>query len=193
VIDTEIILASRSQRRLDLLTAAGIRCRPVVADVEEVILPDEPPEALVCRLARLKAFAVAPQFPSDIVLGSDTIVYLEPDVMGKPRDFPEAGEFLARLSGKTHQVYTGVCLCRENPDLLDVWYACTDVTFRSLTADDVENYLACTEPLDKAGAYGIQDQGDLIIEKIYGLRSNVVGLPIEEVIEHLARHIGTDA
>ena len=193
MIDTEIILASRSQRRLDLLTAAGIRCRPVAADVEEVILPDEPPEAIVCRLARLKAVAVAPQFPSDIVLGSDTIVYLEPDVMGKPRDYAEASEFLARLSGKTHQVYTGVCLYRESPDLLDVWYACTDVTFRSLTADDVENYLACTEPLDKAGAYGIQDQGDLIIEKICGLRSNVVGLPIEEVIEHLARYIETDA
>ena len=193
MINIEIILASRSQRRLDLLTAAGIRCRPLAADVEETILPDELPEVLVCRLARLKAVAVAPQFPSDIVLGSDTIVYLEPGVLGKPRDYAEASEFLARLSGKTHQVYTGVCLYRENPHLLDIWYACTDVMFRSLTADDIESYLACTEPLDKAGGYGIQDQGDLIIEKIRGLRSNVVGLPIEEVIEHLGRHIGTDA
>ncbi|MFM1548184.1 MAG: Maf family protein [Lentisphaeria bacterium] len=193
MIDIEIILASRSQRRLDLLTAAGISCRTVAADIEETVLPDEQPEALVCRLARLKAVAVAPQFPSDIVLGSDTIVYQEPDVLGKPADYAQASEFLARLSGKTHQVYTGVCLYRENPHLLDIWYACTDVTFRSLTADDVESYLACTQPLDKAGGYGIQDHGDLIIEKIRGLRSNVVGLPIEEVTERLAGHIDTDA
>jgi septum formation protein len=180
-----IILASQSPRRRELLEGAGIPCTPIPAAIDESTMPGEAPEALVQRLAALKADTVAPQYPDQIVLGSDTIVYLHPEILGKPADLNQARSYLRALSGKTHHVYTGVCMLRLRPAWRQVWHTVTTVTFRSLDDDDIENYLQLTQPLDKAGAYAIQEHGELIIDGICGLRSNVIGLPIEEVIEQL--------
>lgn len=178
-----LVLASASPRRRSLLSGAGIEieCRP--AEIEERLHPGETPEGHVTRLAREKAACVAAQMPQRVVLGADTIVYLDDRIIGKPADLAAARRMIGMLNGKTHQVYTGVCLtCGARTE---VWHCVTAVTFNLLSTDDIERYLAEAEPLDKAGAYAIQDHEALLIARYDGLRSNVIGLPLEEVLEKL--------
>ena len=136
----------------------------------------------LCQLnAHRKARAVAKRIPDALVLGADTLVFLGNEVMGKPATRAEAGQMLGRLQGRTHQVVTGVSLMQLRANRERLFAVSTDVTFRPLSAGQIEHYLSKTNPLDKAGAYGIQEHGDLIVSEISGSFSNVVGLPVEQL------------
>ena len=140
----------------------------------------------LCQLnAHRKARAVAKKIPDALVLGADTLVFLDDEPMGKPADLAEANRMLIRLQGRTHQVVTGVSLIHLRAHRERTFAVSTDVTFRPLTAGQINNYLSKTNPLDKAGAYAIQEHGDLIVSEISGSYSNVVGLPVERVEEEL--------
>jgi len=178
-------LASASPRRRELLAAAGIVCEVCPADADEALLPGEAPAVAVVRLARLKALAVSPRFPDRVVLGADTLVVVDGEALGKPRDLAEARDMLQRLAGRPHEVLTGVCLYRATPADEDAWYTRTVVRFHSLDAAAIEEYLRRVHVLDKAGAYAIQEHGERIVAGIDGPFSNVVGLPVEEVTARL--------
>lgn len=182
---TTLYLASGSPRRAELLTQLGIAFERVLTDVEELRQPQESAEAYVRRLARDKARAGVANAPTDLpVLGADTIVILDGEVLEKPRDAYHAGEMLRRLSGNTHQVMTAVAIA-DGTHLLDCLVV-TEVTFRVLSEDDITRYVACGEPMDKAGAYGIQGLGGCFVRKINGSYHAVVGLPLVETWELLA-------
>ena len=185
--DGILILASASPRRRDLLKQAGIDFEIRTAEVDERPHPGESPEDLVRRLSQAKAEAVSRQNPERLVLGADTIVTLDHHLLGKPNDPEEARLTLRILSGRTHEVLTGVTLRRQSPELSVSWIATTLVRFKKLSETDIEHYLSAVHVLDKAGSYGIQERGELLVEAIDGLHSNVVGLPVEEVAEALAR------
>ncbi|WP_436877788.1 Maf family protein [Siccibacter turicensis] len=181
---TALYLASGSPRRAELLTQLGVSFTRVLIDVEEVRQPHESAEAYVRRLSRDKAQAGVAQAPSDLpVLGADTIVILNGDVLEKPRDAAHASDMLRRLSGQTHQVMTAVTLA-DRTYLLDCLVV-TDVTFRVLSEEDITRYVASGEPMDKAGAYGIQGLGGCFVRKINGSYHAVVGLPLVETWELL--------
>ena len=182
-----LVLASASPRRRQLLADAGLAFTVAPRYVDETMGPDEPPTDMVIRLATIKAESVAPQFPDHVVLGADTIVCIDDQILGKPQDLDHAADMLRRLSGKAHQVLTGVCLSRLCPAKTHAWVATTTVTFRELTDEGITAYLARVDVLDKAGAYAIQENGDLLIDSIDGLYSNVVGLPVEDVVAFLNR------
>ena len=140
----------------------------------------------VCQInAYRKARAVAKKHPDTLVLGADTLVYLDTRLLGKPASLDEAYEMLEQLQGKTHQVVTAICLihCRQHRQR--IFSDITDVTFRPLDAVQIQRYLIQTSPLDKAGAYAIQENGEMIVEKISGSYTNVVGLPVERLREEL--------
>ena len=158
---------------------AGFDTRVIPANIDETALPDEGPFDLVERLARAKAAAVAKEHAEEgePVVAADTIVALNGELLGKPADEPDARRMLHALSGKTHQVATGVCIVRDGnaESFVDI----TDVTFYELSHDEIDAYVTTGEPMDKAGAYGIQGQhGRMLVEKIDGDFYNVVGLPI---------------
>lgn len=173
-----LVLASSSPRRRELLTAAGIAFTVRPADADETALPDETPEAHVRRLAEKKALA-ATLGPGEVVLGADTVVALDNEILGKPRDPDHAREMLQKLSGRRHDVFTAVCL--RTPTTCQVESARTGVWFEPLTAEEIESYLSSGEPFDKAGAYAIQGLASKHIPRIEGSYSNVVGLPVELV------------
>lgn len=177
-----LYLASGSPRRRELLTQLGLRFERLHTDVEEVRRPDEEAEHYVRRLANDKAQAGVAVAERDLpVLGADTIVVLNGDVLEKPRDAAHAAEMLGRLSGQTHQVMTAVALA-DRQQTLDC-LVITDVTFRLLSASDIADYIATGEPMDKAGAYGIQGMGGNFVRKINGSYHAVVGLPLVETGE----------
>lgn len=176
----DIILASGSPRRRELLTQMGLTFRVVVSDVDEGIDKDMPPEDQVYFLSQRKARAVAAltagDCPGALVIAADTIVSFEGEVMGKPHSQEEAVQMLSLLQGKTHQVYTGFTLCQNGRE--DTQVECTSVTFRPMTDAEIAAYAASGEPMDKAGAYGIQGLGGIFVEEIQGDYFNVMGLPI---------------
>ena len=183
-----MILASQSPRRIELMREAGFDTRVIPANIDETALPDEGPFDLVERLARTKAAAVAKEHAKEgePVVAADTIVALDGELLGKPADEADARRMLHALSGKTHQVATGVCIVRDGSaeSFVDI----TDVTFYELTHDEIDAYVATGEPMDKAGAYGIQGRhGRMLVEKIDGDFYNVVGLPIAKVVRALSR------
>jgi len=182
-----LVLASTSPRRRELLAAAGLSCVVVApVDVDETPLPGEAPAALVCRLAEAKAGSVARRYPAHWVLGADTVVWHAGSSLGKPADLAEARAFLRHLAGATHQVYTGVslqCVARASNT---TWSSVAHVTFRSLSDAELTHALTLTNPLDKAGAYAIQEQEAVLIAGFTGLRSTIIGLPVEEVVARLA-------
>jgi septum formation protein len=180
-----LILASASQRRRDLLSEAGIAFEVLPADIDESPLPGETPAAHVLRLARAKAAGVAAGAPRRLVLGADTVVALGTIILGKPDSLDHARAMLAQLAGREHDVLTGVCLRRLEPPADTSWVARTRVRFKPLSAAAIERYCALVNPLDKAGAYAIQEYGDMLVSDIRGLRSTVIGLPVEEVLERL--------
>lgn len=178
----EIILASSSPRRRELLKQIGIRFTIIPPDIDETQLPDESPEAFVQRLSRQKAAQIADVHPESLVLGSDTIVLLDGEVLGKPRDADEAVATLRRLSGKTHTVLTGYALLRRSDRTEIVGMGQADVRFRELDDDEIDSYVAGGSPMDKAGSYGIQeDLGAVFIESIAGDYYTIVGLPVTRV------------
>ena len=182
-----LILASASPRRAELLSQLDVPFQVLASNVPEVeddhLSPFE-----VCQLnAHRKARAVAKKHPDAVVLGADTLVFLGRDVLGKPANTAEAEKMLKRLQGKTHQVVTGLSLIQMRSHRESVFAESTDVRFRSLTPDQISHYLAQINPLDKAGAYAIQDHGELIVEEVSGSFTNVVGLPLERLEAELNR------
>ncbi len=170
----ELILASQSPRRRELLTLLGYPFRVQVASVDET-MEDLPISQAVARLSCRKAAAIGAG-AEQIVIGADTVVVLDGKVLGKPRDAEAAKEMLRSLSGKTHQVMTGVCVQKGEQVLTHT--EVTEVTFRPLTDREIEDYVATKEPMDKAGAYGIQGGAARFVEGIKGDYFNVVGLPV---------------
>lgn len=174
----ELILASKSPRRRALLEQMGLTdFRIVVPDIDEHMDRDLPPAELVRQISEEKARAVAAQVgPEAVVIAADTVVALDGAVLGKPADKEEAFRMLSLLSGGRHQVYTGLTVL-HGARCDSVWEE-TAVTFRALTAEEIEAYIATGEPMDKAGAYGIQGYGALLIQGISGDYYNVMGLPV---------------
>lgn len=180
-----LYLASGSPRRQELLTQLGVTFEKVVPGIEELRRPHEEAQHYVARLAREKAQAGVALAAQDLpVLGADTIVILNGEVLEKPRDEAHAAAMLRKLSGNTHQVMTAVALA-DSQHTLDCLVV-TEVTFRTLSDDDIAAYVASGEPLDKAGAYGIQGLGGCFVRKINGSYHAVVGLPLVETYELLS-------
>jgi septum formation protein len=181
----QVILASASPRRSELLKDIGVEFTVVPADAEEVQPGHLTPHEIAQVNAYRKARVVAKRYPDPLVIGADTIVCLGSRIFGKPVDGAEARKMLAQLQGKTHQVITGVCLVQLSARRQKLFAVSTTVIFRPLTAAQIQEYLKSINPLDKAGAYAIQEHGDKIVEKINGSFSNVVGLPLERLRKEL--------
>lgn len=181
-----VILASSSPRRRELLSLIGIAHDVRPADIDESILPGERPDAHCERLAREKALTLARAADRDaVVIGSDTIVVVEGAILGKPRDRADAARMLRMLSARSHVVLTAVAVARGGRTESGVERV--GVTFRALTDDDIDGYIATGEPLDKAGAYGIQGYGATIVERIEGDYFAVMGLSLTRLVRLLSR------
>jgi septum formation protein len=179
-----VILASQSPRRRELLTLVGIAHTVRPADLDESYFVGEQPSAHCERLAREKAAVVARDAPDALVIGSDTIVVVDGDVLGKPRDETHAAEMLARLSGRSHVVMTAVAVQWRGVEVSAV--EAVGVTFHSLTREDIRAYIATGEPMDKAGAYGIQGYGATIVQRVDGDYFAVMGLPLQRLVRLMA-------
>ncbi len=176
-----LILASKSPRRQELLREAGFAFEVRPANVDEILGPGEPPQDYVQRLAREKARAIEAS-PEDIVLAADTIVVARGEVLEKPKDSDDAARMLKKLSAQTHEVFTGICLRRGEQEIVDL--ARTKVHFVRLKPEEIRDYVASGEPMDKAGAYGIQGLASRFVRRLEGCYFNVVGLPVSLVYKH---------
>ena len=187
----DIILASGSPRRRQLLEQIGVKDFKVISsDVDESFAPGLPPAQVVEELSRRKAAAVSAQAgPDDLVIAADTIVCLEDTILGKPADELDAFKTLTALSGVRHQVYTGVTLMRDGRAVTE--HEVTTVTFRELGEEEITAYIATGEPMDKAGSYGIQGRGALLVERVEGDYFNVMGLPLCH-LGRMLRGLGVD-
>lgn len=187
-----IILASASPRRKDLLEGAGFEvvCRP--ADVEE-LSGGLTPRALVAANAELKAVKVAEEMRGDLVLGADTIVVIDGEILGKPRDLDHAAAMLERLGGRVHEVLTGVCMLRGGSKARCTFVESTRVAFRPLDSARITDYFLQVDPLDKAGAYAAQQDDGRLIEHVEGCLDNVIGLPVSRVVEAIGIHFSEKA
>lgn len=170
-----IILASSSPRRHELLKKLCSNFKIQVSDVPEAQSASNP-QILAIENAKIKAQAVYDKNPNDIIIGADTIVTLDGKIFGKPKNPSDAENMLAKLAGKRHQVITGLAICANGKIFTD--YEVTEVFFGDMTPDDIKNYVATGEPLDKSGSYALQGGATKFIEKIHGDWSNVVGLPV---------------
>lgn len=176
-----IILASASPRRSELLRQLGVEFRVVTSDAVEVHHGELTAREISQVNAYRKARAVAKKFPDELVLGADTLVFLDTILFGKPGSLEHAYEMLEKLQGRTHEVVTAICLLQLRTHRQKIFTETTTVTFRPLDAVAIRRYLNNVNPLDKAGAYAIQEEGESIVEKISGSYTNVVGLPIERL------------
>ena len=176
-----LILASASPRRTELLRQLGIEFKVVPSDIPEIHHEELTAQEISQINAYRKARSVAKRFPDALVLGADTLVYLDRALFGKPATLEEAYLMLERLQGHTHHVVTAICLLHLREHQQRVFTETTAVTFRSLDAVKIRRYLTKVDPLDNAGAYAIQEEGDLIVESIAGSYANVVGLPVERL------------
>jgi septum formation protein len=185
-----LILASASPRRAELLRQLKLNFKIVTSNAPEIFDDQLSPWELCQLNAHRKARAVAKKIPDALVLGADTLVFLDDEIMGKPANLAAARRMLTHLQGRTHQVVTGISLIHLRAHRERTFAVRTDVTFRSLTTEQINAYLSKMNPLDKAGAYAIQEHGGMIVSEISGSFSNVVGLPIERVGEELAAWAG---
>ena len=185
--DLRVILASQSPRRRELLTLVGITHEVRPADIDETYLAGEKPAAHAERLARGKCAVIAEREPGALVIGSDTIVVVDGDVLGKPTNEGDAAHMLRRLSGRSHIVVTAVAVAWRGETRSAVEEV--NVTFHSLSDDDIAAYIATREPMDKAGAYGIQGYGATIVERVDGDYFAVMGLPLQLLVRVL-RELG---
>lgn len=181
----KIILASASPRRKELLETAGAEFEIIVADVDETVPEGTKPEDAAVMTAEKKAVAVAENHKDSIVIGADTIVVADGRILGKPADKADACRMLSMLSGVEHKVITGVCLARGDKKI--TFAQVSKVKFYDLTDEEINAYVETGEPMDKAGAYGIQGKGCVLVEKIEGDYFNIVGLPVARVMKELSR------
>jgi septum formation protein len=179
------ILASASPRRAELLRQLKLEFKVLPSDALEVAHEHLSPLELCQLNAHHKARTVAKKIPDALVLGADTLVFLKDEPLGKPQDLAEARQMLMRLQGRTHQVVTGVSLIHLRSYRERIFAVSTDVTFHPLDPGQIADYLNQINPLDKAGAYAIQEHGEKIVAEIFGSYSNVVGLPLEQLREEL--------
>ena len=189
-IMSRIVLASASPRRRELLKQIGLKFDIMPSHIEEVLRGDSPAEN-VKGLAMDKAKDIYDQLTSEgvkdlLVIGADTVVALEQEILGKPKDEEDALRMLRFLQGNTHQVYTGVCLITSNG--IESFYGKTDVTMYPATDEQLKAYIATSEPMDKAGGYGVQGLGAVLVQKIHGDYNNVVGLPVAEIWQRMNAH-----
>lgn len=180
-----LILASSSPRRKELLENLHLTFDISSSNTDESFVPGTAPEEIVMKLAERKAKDVAERNRTSFVIGADTIVVANNQVLGKPSDEKDAREMLTMLSGNTHSVYTGVAIVNAGQSVR--FFEKTDVTFWNLTVSEIEAYLKSGEPFDKAGAYGIQGFGSLLVKQISGDYFNVVGLPVSKTIRELKK------
>lgn len=180
-----LILASTSPRRAELLRRLKLEFTVVPSEATELWHEHLSPLE-ICQLnAHRKARTVAKKIPDALVLGADTLVFLDDEALGKPDNLADAQRMLSRLQGRTHQVVTGVSLIHLRSHRERIFAVSTDVLFHPLDAAQIRDYLSLINPLDKAGAYAIQEHGEKIVSHIYGSYSNVVGLPVERLREEL--------
>jgi septum formation protein len=193
----KLVLASASPRRQELLRNADIAFTVCPANIPEIPRAGETPKDCAERLAREKALAISRNQAGSVILGADTIVVIDGEILGKPRDAADAARMLRLLSGRTHQVITGVCLLQtplrtENKELKtgfeDTRSETTEVTMTAITDEDIQEYIVTGEPMDKAGAYAIQGFASRWIPRIHGDYFNVVGLPVALVQKMLQEH-----
>ena len=183
--DTVLILASKSPRRRYLLEQAGLSFSVIPSDIDETAIPLSPPEIYVKVLSEAKAESIAKKYPEKWVIGADTIVLKDGVVLGKPGSIDEARSMLKKLSGEIHQVFTGYSILCKSKNRIFSETVQTEVLFKNLTDEEIEWYIHTKEPFDKAGAYAIQGLGTFLVKRINGSYTNVVGLPVCEVIEFL--------
>ncbi|MBO6163760.1 MAG: septum formation inhibitor Maf [Lachnospiraceae bacterium] len=182
-----LILASQSPRRMELLDLAGLKYICIPSDADETVPAELAAEDTPEYLAVRKADAVLAEHPEDVVLGADTLVVMDGKPLGKPANEAEARDMLRRLSGREHYVYTGVAILSK--DRRSVFTSVTKVEFFPLSDREIDAYIATGEPMDKAGAYGIQGRGALLVKRIRGDYFTVVGLPVAEVVRHLPAEV----
>lgn len=187
----KFVLASKSPRRKDILKGIGVDFRVAVSDAEENIDKSIEPSLYVQELAMIKAAAVKKE-KAEYIISADTIVYFNGKILGKPHTRNEAFEMIAALSGNTHRVYTGICVCQTKTGISVTDYEMTEVTFSKLTQNEITKYIESGEPFDKAGGYGIQGKGALFVEKISGDYFNVVGLPAAKLNKLLKKEFNTE-
>ena len=189
----KIILASASPRRKDILNEVGIKPLVITSMVDESVIEGLSPEKAVMELALLKGAAVAKMVEEDaVVIGADTVVVLDGEILGKPESMDEATQMLKKLSGKWHSVLTGYCVIDAKSGEACAKYEETKVKFRELDNGEINRYVNSHEPMDKAGSYGIQGKGRLFVEKIDGDYFNVVGLPVCALGKMLKSEFGID-
>ena len=180
-----LILASQSPRRKQLLEQAGLSFTIIPSRVDEHLINITVPEKLVKTLAEAKAKDVAEGYPESWVLGADTIVLIDGEILGKPTSLEKARQMIQQLNGQTHEVLTGYAICRDTQKTCISGFEKTEVTFKNLSQQEIEWYIKTEEPFDKAGAYAIQGLGSFLVKRICGSYTNVVGLPVCEVLEQL--------
>lgn len=183
--EKRFILASASPRRAELLRNAGFDFEIIVSDADESLPDGIPVSEAVLRLSKVKAQSVSEKYPGAVVLGCDTVVSLDGKIMGKPKDDRHASEMLRTLSGKIHKVYTGVTV--TDGERTESFFTGTEVEFYPLSEETIASYIATKETADKAGAYGIQGFGSVLVKRIDGDYFSVMGLPVSESARVLAR------
>jgi septum formation protein len=182
-----LILASKSPRRRHLLEKAGLEFKVVPSELDESSISLSSPESYVKSLAEAKARDISDRYPESWVIGADTVVFVDRTILGKPASRDEARAMLRRLSGKTHQVHTGYCICQRATRHLFSDCVTTQVLFKELSEIEIDWYIDSGEPFDKAGAYAIQGIGTFLVRRINGSYTNIVGLPVCEVLEYLIK------
>lgn len=177
--DSKIVLASQSPRRVELLKEIFTQFEVAPSSIEEVLDPGLRPEANAQNLARVKAESIASNFPDCWVIGADTLVTLDHEIFGKPEDEEDAKRILKKISGREHLVVTGICVVGPKKTLDKA--VISQVKIKPLTDQEIEDYIATGEPMDKAGAYAIQGKGSFMVRSFSGSKNNIIGLPLDEL------------
>lgn len=188
MVMVRIVLASGSPRRREIMEKYNIDLIVEKSNVDENINRGETPEQISMSLSLIKALDVSNRFPKDIVIGADTIVVVDGKILGKPKGKEDAYDMLNMLSGRIHEVITGVALIKADMNIKIIDYEKTRVKFRKLTDDMIYRYIGTNEPFDKAGAYAIQGVGQILVENIDGCFFNVVGLPLTKIDKLLSKY-----
>ena len=175
----KLILASKSPRRVEILGNIGAEFEVIPANVDESVEDGTKPDDAVMEISKRKALCILEKHADAFIISADTVVVIDNEIIGKPKDEQHAFDILKRLSGRSHFVYTGFTLC--NKDKVYCGYVSTEVQFKELTDDEIYRYIKSREPMDKAGAYGIQEKGSVFVTGIKGDYFNVMGLPICEI------------
>jgi MAF protein len=186
-LSAPLILASASPRRQELLRFVGLKFKTIPAHVDEDYIEGESPQQHVRRLAQEKAQLIARKYPRAWVLGADTIVVIDGLILGKPKNKTQAKEMLKKLSGREHKVFTGFTIAHVASKIKQTKVIQSAVKFKTISAAELEWYIACDEPYDKAGGYAVQGRGAYFIQSIRGSYTNVIGLPLCEVLETLKK------